>query len=72
MAYPETRLLEMSPAGFGKSPTLAGDGRLVGLLPVPLLDRAYGAVAHVRHRLFARPEEACPISPRELRSRLLA
>ncbi len=45
---------------------------LVGLLPIALLDRAYDAVAHVRHRLFARPEEACPIAPRELRSRLLA
>jgi predicted DCC family thiol-disulfide oxidoreductase YuxK len=46
--------------------------RVVGIVPRALLDRGYDAVARVRHRLFARPQNACPIAPRELRSRLLA
>jgi predicted DCC family thiol-disulfide oxidoreductase YuxK len=46
--------------------------RVVGIVPRPLLDRAYDAVARVRYRLFARPPDACPIAPPELRSRLLA
>jgi predicted DCC family thiol-disulfide oxidoreductase YuxK len=70
------RILTQSRAALHIGHRLGGLWRvlagLVGLLPIPLLDRAYDAVAHVRHRLFARPAEACPIAPRELRSRLLA
>ena len=47
---------------------LAGLGRLV---PRPLRDWAYDRVASVRHRLFRRPEAACPLMPPELRSRFL-
>lgn len=70
------RILTRSRAALHLGRRLGGLWRvlagLVGQLPVALLDRAYDAIAHVRHRLFARPEEACPIAPRELRSRLLA
>ena len=45
---------------------------LIGLLPTGLLDHGYNAMARVRYRLFARPQDACPIATRDLRSRLLA
>jgi len=46
-------------------------GALLRAVPTPLRDRAYDFVARIRHRLFARPEEACPVVPPELRSRFL-
>lgn len=39
------------------------------LVPTAFLDRAYDLVAAIRHRLFRRPQEACPILSRELRDR---
>jgi predicted DCC family thiol-disulfide oxidoreductase YuxK len=44
------------------------------LTPVPpaLQDAAYDGIASVRHRLFARPKDACPILPPHLRARFLA
>jgi predicted DCC family thiol-disulfide oxidoreductase YuxK len=39
------------------------------LIPTPLRDAAYDAVARVRYRLFARPAEACPVTPPHLRGR---
>ena len=46
-------------------------GPLLGLLPRWLLDAAYDGVARIRARLFARPEESCPLLPPELRGRVL-
>ena len=43
-------------------------GRIV---PRPLRDVVYDGVAAVRHRLFARPNDACPMMPPELRERFL-
>lgn len=48
---------------------LAGIGRLV---PRPLRDWTYDRVASVRHRLFKKPNEACPLMPPELRGRFLS
>ena len=45
---------------------------LASVLPTSLLDAAYDAVARVRHRLFAKPKEACPLVPPHLRARFLA
>ena len=42
---------------------------LLALVPVRLRDRLYDGVAAVRHRLFARPESACPLLPPRLRAR---
>lgn len=42
---------------------------LAGIVPRPLRDLAYRAVARVRHRLFTRPDQACPIVPAHLRER---
>ncbi len=46
-------------------------GHTLSLVPTPLLDLAYDAVAAVRHRIFARPPAACPLLPPELRTRFL-
>jgi predicted DCC family thiol-disulfide oxidoreductase YuxK len=42
---------------------------VTALVPPILLDRLYDAVASVRHKLFARPAEACPLLPQHLRRR---
>lgn len=44
-------------------------GRLLRLVPAPLADLGYRALAGVRHRLFARPGESCPRLPPELAAR---
>lgn len=46
-------------------------GTVGGWLPNGLSDWGYDRVAAVRHRLFKRPDEACPVVPAELRSRFL-
>lgn len=45
-------------------------GLVSGIVPAWVRDSAYSAVAAVRHRLFARPDESCPIVPQHLRGRL--
>ena len=44
-------------------------GRLLALLPQGIRDLGYDGVARVRHRLFGRPADACPVTPPELRKR---
>jgi len=43
----------------------------IAVVPLTLLDRLYDFVARVRHKLFARPEELCPIRPPHLGERFL-
>lgn len=45
---------------------LATLGRLV---PRDLRDLAYDLIAAVRHRVFAKPQDVCPMLPPEMRSR---
>jgi predicted DCC family thiol-disulfide oxidoreductase YuxK len=40
-----------------------------GLVPAGLLDRGYDWIARVRSGMFARPDDACPILPADLRNR---
>ena len=42
---------------------------LGAVVPRGLADAAYDAVARARHRLFARPGEACPVPPGPARAR---
>jgi predicted DCC family thiol-disulfide oxidoreductase YuxK len=42
-----------------------------GLVPRPLRDARYDLIARIRLRLFARPDDFCPLVPKELRSRFL-
>ncbi len=46
-------------------------GVVLGVLPRPLLDAGYRAVARVRRNLFAAPAAECPRVPDSLRSRFL-
>lgn len=46
-------------------------GGIASLLPRWLLDVAYDAVAGVRQHIFAKPKDACPLLPAELRGRFL-
>lgn len=48
---------------------VAGD--LLWLIPRPVRDLIYEAVAQRRSRWFTRPVEACPRVPQELRNRFL-
>lgn len=50
----------------GGWPLVAALGRLV---PRPLGDAAYRAIARVRHRLFRQPQGLCPVVPPHLRDR---
>lgn len=44
-------------------------GWLLRLFPRSVRDAGYDAVARVRHLLFRRPTDACPVTPPELRAR---
>lgn len=46
-----------------------GVGWLLSLIPTVVRDWAYDRVARARHKWFARPQDACPVIPPELRSR---
>lgn len=47
-------------------------GAFLRLVPRPLRDAGYDFVARIRHRLFSRPKDACPLIPPALRARFLA
>ena len=42
---------------------------VLAVIPRSWRDAGYDALARVRHRLFARPEAACPVMAPELRAR---
>ena len=69
------RLLLRSASALHLGARLGGYWRLLAALarivPRSLADFAYDRVAAVRHRLFTRPTDACPILPPALRSRML-
>jgi predicted DCC family thiol-disulfide oxidoreductase YuxK len=44
-------------------------GILAGVVPTTLRDYFYDLIAGVRHRLFAKPVESCPVIPKHLRGR---
>jgi predicted DCC family thiol-disulfide oxidoreductase YuxK len=44
-------------------------GRVLRLVPRPLRDLGYDAVAALRRRLVARPPDLCPVVPPALRGR---
>ncbi len=72
---PEGDLLFRSGAVIRALRTLGGPWAILGrglqLLPRPLRDGGYDLVARVRHRLFRKPEQACPTLPRDLQDRFL-
>lgn len=46
-------------------------GRLLRVVPVATRDAVYDLVARLRHRLFARPTEVCPVIPERVRDRFI-
>ena len=42
---------------------------VVGWIPVAILNAGYDFIARIRYRLFARPDDVCPILPKHLRDR---
>jgi predicted DCC family thiol-disulfide oxidoreductase YuxK len=73
---PTGRVLSRSDAGVYIATRLGGlwavAGAILSFVPRAVRDAAYDAVARVRHRLFARPNEACPLLPPHLRQRFAA
>lgn len=72
----EGRVLTRSAAVRHLGARLGGIWRLLGtaaqVIPARLQDAAYDVIARIRHRLFARPKDACPILPPHLRARFTA
>ncbi len=70
---PGERLLARSAGVLELGHQLGGYWRaastILGWLPSAVLDSGYDFVARIRHRLFARPEDVCPILPPDLRGR---
>lgn len=44
-------------------------GVLLGFIPRAFSDWGYDLIAKIRHRLFKKPEDVCPVVPAELRHR---
>jgi predicted DCC family thiol-disulfide oxidoreductase YuxK len=70
------RVLTRSHAARHALSRLGGAWRIAAIassiVPTFVLDRAYDLVARLRHKLFARPDEACPLIPAHLRRRFEA
>jgi predicted DCC family thiol-disulfide oxidoreductase YuxK len=49
----------------------SGAARALELIPRPLRDWGYAAIARIRYAVFGRKAEWCPVVPPELRSRFL-
>jgi predicted DCC family thiol-disulfide oxidoreductase YuxK len=67
------RLLTRSTAVLHLLDRLGGPWRVLGraarIVPRALRDALYDCVARVRYRVFGRETEACPVIPKQLRSR---
>ena len=76
LATADGRVLTRSAAVLRLGQRLGGIWRLLaaiaGAVPGRLQDAAYDRVARARHRLFAKPKDACPLLPPHLRARFLA
>lgn len=52
---------------------MGGIWRILGLLgkrvPAGLRDNIYDLIARIRHRLFAKPQDLCPVPPMRVRGR---
>jgi predicted DCC family thiol-disulfide oxidoreductase YuxK len=66
-------VLVRSRAIFRMMERLGGAWRVLALLgrivPRPVADAVYDGIARVRHRLFAKPADVCPLIPKSLRPR---
>jgi len=71
----EGKILMRSDATIYILTTLGGKWKkyatLLKVFPRPLRDLGYRFIATIRHYIFARPENVCPVVPEELRNRFL-
>ena len=74
VATDDGRLLYRSAAVLHLAGRLGGYWRLLGtaarVVPRPVADFLYNRIAAVRHRLFAKPSDVCPMLPPALRARM--
>jgi len=72
---PSGQVLTRSDGGLRMLRRLGGGfvllAQVLGLLPRALRDAVYDGVARIRHRLFAKPQDVCPVLPPPLRARFL-
>ena len=70
---PDGKLLTRSAAVVYVLTRLGGLWRplagLISLIPVAACDWLYDRIARIRHHLFRRPQDSCPIVPAHLRDR---
>jgi predicted DCC family thiol-disulfide oxidoreductase YuxK len=70
---PDGQVLCRSAAVLEFARLLGGSWRLAAiaarLVPRPAADLAYRVIAAIRHRLFDRPSQSCPLLSPELRDR---
>ncbi len=70
---PGTAMLTRASGALEIGHQLGGLWRLLaivaGWIPISVLNHGYDFIARVRHRLFRRPDESCPLVPAELRDR---
>lgn len=71
----DDRILVRSTAALHLAARLGGYWRIIALalriVPSGLADWAYDRIARVRHRLFRKPSDACPLLPPSLRQRIV-
>ena len=67
------RVLERSDAALHLFRQLGGGwalwARILGWIPRSLRDLGYDGLARIRHALFRRPDDACPVMAPQLRAR---
>jgi predicted DCC family thiol-disulfide oxidoreductase YuxK len=70
---PDGRLLTRSSAVVHILERIGGSWRLPGgllsLIPRAIRDLGYNGIARIRHLIFERPTDACPVTPPALRKR---
>lgn len=73
LSLPDGRLLVRAAAVLEIGKRLGGIWRVAataaGALPLRALDAGYDEIARIRHRIFAKPPDACPILPVQLLDR---
>jgi len=75
LSLPDGRWLVRGAAILEIGRRLGGVWRVAAIaarvVPLRVLDAAYAGIARIRHRIFAKPDDVCPILPAHLRDRFV-